>query len=268
MHPAPAVPQEAGCYVISLRPAGAHDTLRNAASHMRMRTFALSPWRIAYRDDDASRAALRAALAADVVVFTSPSAVTAAAALQALDVRAGQTWLAVGAGTARVLARAGVAGVQSPARMDSEGLLAIPALREVAGRSAGLVTAPGGRGVIARALADGGADLRRADVYARIPTPPSPARIARLMALPAPWLLPLSSGEALVRTLDALPADAVARLREACVLAASARLADLARDAGFQHVVQAADARPASLLAATPVSLLAALHDRGQQISR
>ena len=97
---------------------------------------------------------------------------------------------------------------------------------------------------------DAGADLRRADVYARVPTPPSPSRIARLLAVPAPWLLPLSSGEALQRTLDALPPASVARLREARVLAASARLADLARDAGFAHIEQATDARPASLLAA------------------
>ena len=104
--------------------------------------------------------------------------------------------------------------------------------------------------MIARALHDAGAELRRAAVYARVPTPPSPTRLARLMMLPAPWLLPLSSGEALQRTLDVLPPEAVARLREARVLAASARLADLARDAGFARIEQATDARPAALLAA------------------
>lgn len=221
---------------------------------MRLRTFALSPWRIVQRDDDATRHALRIALDADVVVFTSPSAVVAAHALQPLATEDGQAWLAVGAGTARALARVGVHGVQSPQRMDSEGLLALPALADVSGRSVGLITAPGGRGVIADALRAGGAELRRADVYAREPTPPSPARIAALMALPSPWLLPLSSGEALERTLAALPADAVARLKTARVLAASDRLATLARAAGFDDVVRADDARPASLLSAAPTS--------------
>lgn len=250
MHPAPAVPHLAGCYVISLRPAGAHTALRRAAARLGAHTFALSPWRIAHRDDDATRAALAQALAADVVVFTSPPAVAAARALQPLAGRADQSWLAVGAGTARVLARAGIEGVQAPARMDSEGLLALPALASVAGRSVGLVTAPGGRGVIAQALRDAGADLRRADVYIRLPTPPAPARIDLLLALPDPWLLPLSSGEAFTRTLAALPSAALARLRGAQVLAASDRLAELARASGFTRIRRAADARPASLLAA------------------
>lgn len=221
---------------------------------MRMRMFALSPWRIVQRDDDATRVALHAALSADVVVFTSPPAVAAAHALQPLVAREDQAWLAVGAGTARALSHAGVANVQAPVRMDSEGLLALPALREVAGRSVGLVTAPGGRGVIADALRGAGACVHRADVYMRVPTPPSPTRVAQLMALPGPWVLPLSSGEALQRTLDALPAEASARLRQARVLAASDRLADLAREAGFADVVRAADARPASLLAAAAPS--------------
>ena len=128
------------------------------------------------------------------------------------------------------------------------------ALAMVAGRSVGLVTAPGGRGVIAQALGDAGATLRRANVYARVPTPPTPARIARLLALPAPWLLPLSSAEALARTLAALPPAALARLHEAQVLAASDRLAALAHASGFAHVARAADARPASLLAAAQPS--------------
>jgi len=250
MHAAPAFPHLAGCYVISLRPAGAHAGLRREAARLGARTFALSPWRIAHRDDAATRASLRQALAADVVIFTSPPAVAAASALQPLVARAGQSWLAVGAGTAGALDRAGIAGVPAPPRMDSEGLLALPALSAPAGRSIGLVTAPGGRGVIAQALREAGADLHRADVYAREPTPPSPARIARLVALPGPWLLPLSSGEALLRTLAALPSDAAARLREAHVLAASARLAGLAREAGFKRIGQATDARPAALLAA------------------
>jgi uroporphyrinogen-III synthase len=250
MHAAPAFPHLAGYYVISLRPAGAHSGLRREAARLGARTFALSPWRIAHLDDADTRDALRHALAADVVIFTSPPSVAAASRLQTLVASDTQSWLAVGAGTATALERAGIVGVRAPARMDSEGLLSLPELADMQGRSVGLITAPGGRGVIAQTLRDAGADLRRADVYARVPTPPSPARIARLMALPAPLLLPLSSGEALQRTLDTLPPEAVARLREARVLAASARLADLARDAGFARIEQASDARPASLLAA------------------
>lgn len=237
-----------GGIVVSLRPVGAHDALRRAAAAQGARVLALSPWRIALRDDAATRKTLREALAADAVVFTSPNAVRAAANLLPLRKRKGAEWLAVGAGTASALRRAGIANVASPARMDSEGLLSLPALRDVRGKRVGLVTAPGGRGVIATALARRGARITRADVYERITIAPSPRALATLRALRTrPWLA-LSSGEALQHVLTALPADAARRLRTSRVLAASERLAELARELGFDNIHVATDARPRALL--------------------
>ena len=40
-------------------------------------------------------------------------------------------WIAVGSGTGDALARAGIDGVVTPIRMDSEGLLALPCLQAV-----------------------------------------------------------------------------------------------------------------------------------------
>src|SRR5690606_6418263 len=157
-----------------------HAAMRRAAAAHGARVLALSPWRIEARDDAATRAALRDALSADAVAFTSPAAVRAAAALRALRPRRGQAWLAVGAGTAMAVRRAGAAGGAPRARMDSEGLLALPGLRDVRGKAIGLVTAPGGRGVIATTLARRGARILRADVYARVPVAPSPRAIAAL----------------------------------------------------------------------------------------
>ncbi len=251
MRAVPASPLLAGYYVISLRPAGAHAGLRRAAARAGARTFALSPWRLLAHDDAVTRDALETALAADVVVFTSPPAVRAAAALRSLVPGGGtRAWLAVGSATAAALRRAGCRQVLAPARMDSEGLLALPALADVAGSRVGLVTAPGGRGLLAATLAAAGATIARADVYTRVPTPPSAARVAALLTLPGPWLLPVSSGEALEHTLAHLPAPAVVRLRQARVVAASTRLAELAARHGFDDVRCAADARPVSLLAA------------------
>ena len=158
----------------------------------------------------------------------------------------------MGATTAAALRRAGVAGPLYPQRMDSEGLLALPELERVSGLDIGLVTAPEGRSHLTLSLQRRGARVLRADVYDRVPVPPSPRALARLRGLPAraPLLLALSSGLALESLLRVLPADIVARLRRARVLAASARLAALARRHGFGDVVEAADARPASLLAA------------------
>ena len=237
-----------GCYVISLRPVGGHATVRRAAATLGARTLALSPWKLVARDDRDTRARLRAALAAERVLATSPAAVRAAHALQSLHRRRGQAWLAVGAGTAAALRRAGVDEVAAPVRMDSEGLLALPGLQRLRGSRVGMLTAPGGRGRIEPALRRRGAQVLRVDVYDRVPVPPAPRALAALRALRAPaWLL-LSSGEALAHMLDAVPPDALAALRRARVVAASERLAGLARGHGFDRVVVAASARPRDLL--------------------
>ncbi|WP_229814857.1 uroporphyrinogen-III synthase [Vulcaniibacterium thermophilum] len=237
-------------YVISLRPQGEHGALRRAAARVGARTVALSPWKLVPLEDAHARAALEAALAAPRVVFTSPAAVRAAARLAALRRRRAQAWCAVGAGTAAALRRAGLEPVAVPERMDSEGLLALPELRDVRGIAVGLVTAPGGRDAIAPALRARGAQVRRADVYRRLPLPPSPRTLARLRALDAPAVLVASSGEALERTMQALPADLAARLRAGPLVVASARLAERARALGFADIRLARGPRPADLVAA------------------
>ena len=243
-------------YVISLRPRGEHTALRRAAARCGAGLIALSPWALRIRDDDATRDALDQALAAPTVVVTSPAAVRAAARLQPLHARPGQAWFAVGAGSAAALRRAGIAEVFAPTRMDSEGLLDLPGLQRIEGSTLGLLSAPGGRGALVPALQARGARVLRADVYERVPVAPSPRAVAALRTLLAPAVLALSSGEALQRVLAGLPADAVAQLRAATVVAASERLADLARGHGFAHVVVAQGPRPRDLLTAIdPASL-------------
>jgi uroporphyrinogen-III synthase len=239
-----------GWYVISLRPQGEHASLRRAAAVHGARLIALSPWKLRPRTDDAACAALRIALDAQRVLFTSPAAVRAAAALLEFRPRPGQAWIAVGSGTARALRRAGVDCVQSPARMDSEGLLELPALQELAGLDVGLVTAPEGRGLLAASLRERGARLLRADVYARETIALSAPALRKLRALQAPALLALSSEGALRHVLAQMPADLLARLRAAPAVAASERLQRIAREAGFAEVELAEGPRPHQLLAA------------------
>lgn len=241
-------PTDVAPTVVSLRPVGDHAAMRRAARGLRV--VALSPWRIAVRDDADTRRALRGALAAEKIIATSPAAVRAAATLAPLRARRGQAWYAIGTATAAALGRVGVGEACAPERMDSEGLLALPALQDLAGCRIGLLTAPGGRDRLAPALAARGAQVLRADVYARVPTTPGAAVLARLRAIDGPLVLPVSSGEALQRILATVPDDVAARLRAARVIAASARLAALARDAGCHDVRVATGPRPAQLLAA------------------
>ena len=241
-----------GWTVVSLRPRGQHAAVRTAAARLGTRTLGLSPFAITARHDDAARAALATAAACPLVLVTSPNAVRMAHALQPLARHEGQRWLAVGAGSRDALARVGIAA-ESPVRMDSDGLLAMPALQDVAGRDIGFVTAPGGRGKIAATLQARGARVHRADVYQRTPiTIPAAAwqRLREALADPARVLLLASSGEALEALLAQCPPDLSSALRRAMVTVPGDRLAEAARAAGFGRVAVAGSPRPAALLRA------------------
>ncbi|QOY62833.1 uroporphyrinogen-III synthase [Lysobacter sp. H21R4] len=240
-NPAPA------WYVISLRPRGGNASLRRAAARHGAGLLALAPWKLETIDSAESRAALDRALAADRLMFTSPQAARSAATLCALRARAGQDWFAVGAGTAAALRRAGIPVVASPARMDSEGLLALPGLQQLQGSTIGLVTAPGGRGTLPPALAARGAEVIRANVYRRVPVLPPPRALAAVRDLDAPAVLAVSSGEALQLALQSLPAPVLERLLGLPVVAASERLVQLARASGFSDCRPARSARPADM---------------------
>lgn len=237
-------------YVISLRPQGTHAALRQAAARCGAGLIALSPWKLVARDDADARDQLRQALQADVVLFTSPAAVRFAAAMQPLTMRAHQAWIATGSGTRQALGRHGIKAASAPARMDSEGLLALPALSDLARRSVGLVTAPDGRGVLAPALQARGARLRLAEIYLRQPLPMSATGLQRLRELDAPAWVALTSAGALRQVLQQLAADAQRTLLIHPAVAASARLMEAATDAGFGRVVQAQGPRPAQLVSA------------------
>jgi len=238
--------------LLSLRPRGQHGPLRQLARAGGGRLLALSPWAIVPRTDQTARLQLQRALSCPQVLFTSPAAVQAANTLLPLAQATTTTttqWLAVGAGTAAALRAAGVPEVQAPARMDSEGLLDLPGLRAPAGQQIGMVSAPGGRGIIASTLLQRGANLALAEVYTRVPLRLRGRQRARLNHLPAHSVLALSSGKALEQLWAQLTAHQQQQLCQATVVAASERLAQQARTLGFARVHQARSAMPADLLA-------------------
>lgn len=252
------VPADTVWHLISMRPQGQHDTLRSAAARLGARTLALSPWRLQMRTDEATREQLNAARTCDRLVFTSPAAAEAAARLLPLAELPAGSLVAVGEGTARALRRRGATDVQAPTRMDSEGLLALPAMQQLRGLRVALVTAPGGRGMIAAQVRERGANLQRIDVYERLPLPVSKATIARLQALPSPYVVAISSGEALQTVLPYLPAALLQQWQQAAAVAASERLAELATELGFHNVSLAAGPLPAQLASAAHAALFPA----------
>ncbi|MFY2763901.1 uroporphyrinogen-III synthase [Arenimonas sp. MALMAid1274] len=241
-------PVLAGWYVISLRPSGSHAPVRRAAATLGARAFPVSTLRLEAVD---AGVALSAALACPRVVFTSPAAVRFARLHAPLQAQPGQRWVAVGSGTAAALQRAGVDDVElPPGRSDSEHLLALPALQDVAGLDVGLVTAPGGRGLIAETLAQRGARMHLAEVYRRVPVAPTATRLARLDQFQERGALLVSSAEAFDGLWSRLPEPARARWRLRPVVASSPRLAASLAALGFTAIVLAEGAAPSHLLQA------------------
>lgn len=198
-------------------------------------------------DARAARAALRQALACDAVVFTSPAAVKFARLLDALRSRA--AILAPGTGTRNALRRAGFHHAISPVCEDSEGLLALPILRNVRGRRIGIVGAAGGRGLLDRKLAARGARVIHAHVYERMPARLDRRHAGALRRNPhTPLYVLLSSVEALAGIVANLPDDARRALLHGTAVASSARLATAARKAGFARVLRAKSAHATDML--------------------
>src|SRR5690606_30529296 len=116
-------------------------------------------------------------------------------------------------------------------RADSESLLELPQLAAPA--AVGLVTAPGGRGLIGETLARRGGVVHRADVYVREPVVPRADRLHALATLPPHSALLVSSGEAFATLWTALGDGVRTLLAGRPAVASSPRLAALLADHGF-----------------------------------
>lgn len=236
-----------GWYVISLRPTGGHDALRRAVAHRGARLLPMSP--VALRPLPAGDS-LPLALAADRVLFTSPAAVRYAAAQMPLRQNPGQIWLAVGASTAATLAQYGIRAQFNPKRMDSEGLLSLPAMSDLTQCDVGLVTAPEGRDVLIDTIAQRARALHIAHVYKRQPRNIGAAAWQRLRAHRGPLAIAVSSGQALQAWLRQCPTDLRERVLAAVAVAASARLCQTVDALGTRTCIVATSAQPTALVEA------------------
>jgi len=188
--------------------------------------------------------------AVDDWIFISPAAVRFALARGVPPAIARSRVFAIGPGSRAALARRGIVARMPDAGADSEGLLALPALADVRARRIALVGAPGGRDLIGPALAARGADVVHVHAYERAPPRWTRRHLDALARSRPPWIVLVSSGEALANIVAAAAPDLLRRLREARLVVSSARLARLARTHGFERIAIAASAAPRDLIAA------------------
>lgn len=201
-----------------------------------------------------TRAMLAALDTYDLLVFVSANAVSRTLAMLPPGIRpkgGAQRLVAVGEATARALRECGLAVgvVPESGRYDSEGLLALPALQDMAGRRVLILRGESGRELLAAELRHRGAEVDYAEVYRRALPEVDPGPL--LGAWDREVQLVLATSVDILRNLDCLVGAAgLDRLRSTPLVVASERIAQAAQARAYRRILLADGAGDAELVAA------------------
>lgn len=171
----------------------------------------------------------------NLAVFVSPNAVKyGMAAIQATgDIPPSLRIATVGQGSAKVLHYLGIANVIAPTeRFDSEGLLALPELQNIAGWRVIIFRGDGGREFLGDALKARGATVEYAVCYQRS----KPQWDAGVLLEAAPDAITVTSSEALVYLWQLMGDAQGNRLCGITLFVPHKRIAELARQQGWLRV--------------------------------
>jgi uroporphyrinogen-III synthase len=175
----------------------------------------------------------------DLAIFISPNAVRyGIAAMRAAGITfpPAMKIAAVGQGSAKALRELGFADILIPAeRFDSEGLLALPGLHDVAGRRATIFRGNGGRELLGDTLKSRGAAVEYVECYRRS----KPQHDIAELLTAAPDAVAVTSSEALEHLRQMLEGSGAA-WRDLTLFVPHPRIAELARRQGWLRVVKTA----------------------------
>jgi uroporphyrinogen-III synthase len=189
----------------------------------------------------------------DLAIFISPNAVTHG--LACLRSRGGLpprlAVAAIGRGTAAALAQADIANIIVPAEgADSEGLLALAALQNVAGKRVVIFRGEGGRELLGDTLRARGAEVQYAECYRRARPATDAAPLNARLERNGIDIVTVTSVETLHNLHDMVDAGARARLRRLPIVVVGSRQAEACRTLGWAHApVIARDAGDEAILA-------------------
>jgi uroporphyrinogen-III synthase len=188
-------------------------------------------------DDGAQLAEVHARLDRfDIAIFVSANAVEFGA-------RPPRAWpsqlriYAPGPGTAEALAAAGIADARIPARTwDSEGLLELPDLADVAGKRIVIFRGEGGREFLGNALRTRGAIVDHVPCYRRVAPQAGAEGLVEALRDGRAHALTLTSSEGVDNLMAALGPEGRAKIATLPTFAAHARIAEHARELGLAAV--------------------------------
>ncbi len=232
--------------VLSLRPRGQH-AVAHCASELRGAKFlACSSIELEAIENDES---LKNALACDHIIVTSPAAARFAGLSPGFTVPQKSHWFALGAGTAAVLKKMGVSKISTPeSGSHSESLMAMAALQNLQGQTIGLITAPGGRGLIEPTLIDRGALVQLAFMYQRKMIPIAAEEIEAIANLHKPFAVLCSSHEVFKSFWQQLNAELKEKMMTGLWIVSSSRLQVLLQQAGVLNSTVSASPQPDAML--------------------
>jgi len=187
-----------------------------------------------------NRAALDAAHASlgdyDIAIFVSANAVE-------YGVPAPHVWpaklktFAPGPGTAAALAATGITDVRIPAStFDSDGLLALPELRDVTAKRVVIFRGDGGRGHLGETLRQRGAGVTYVECYRRAAPATGAAGLSEVLRAGRAHALTLTSAEGLDNLCALLDAADLRLLQQLPAFVPHPRIAEHARDLGFTPI--------------------------------
>ncbi|WP_431701266.1 uroporphyrinogen-III synthase [Pseudomonas sp. BR20] len=185
-----------------------------------------------------------------VIVVSKPAA---RLAVQQLDQAWPQlSWFSVGAATAQVLADHGLCVHYPQTGDDSEALLQLPALREAIARPGArvlILRGEGGRELLAERLREQGASVDYLELYRRFLPTYDTGVLTRRIQLERLNGLVVSSGQGFLH-LQALAGPDWPQVAQLPLFVPSPRVAEMARAAGAEKVVDCRGASAAALLVA------------------
>jgi len=178
-----------------------------------------------------------------LAIFISPNAV-----LRTMNQVAGRrAWpaqlqvAAVGKGSVKELRRFGITGVLAPARLfDSEHLLELPELKDVAGRRIVIFRGDGGRELLGDTLTSRGAQVDTVECYRRAQPRLDAGPLLKAWARNEVHAVTVTSSEGLRNLFEMIGKLGQSWLRRTPVFAPHPRIAAAARELGCSNVIDAA----------------------------
>ena len=175
----------------------------------------------------------------DLAIFISPNAVNKAMNLikarRALPARL--RFAAIGRGSVRELKHFGVTEVIAPARFDSEALLELPEMQDIAGKRVVIFRGDCGRELLGDALAARGATIEYAECYRRGRPQVDAAPLLKVWARNELHALTVTSSEGLHNLFDLVGKLGQSWLRKTPLFVPHARIGETARELGLSCVV-------------------------------